>query len=180
MNLALSDAYRYLAQGEDELLKDCRQSRYQGSGPGGQKRNRVLSGIRLEHGPSGLQVSACEHREGGRNLEEAIRKLRLEMALQAEAGNEAAGGASGSKSAGVMVETVWPAFRIPVNPRHREFPNIALVALQCLVEYHGEAGAAAERLGVSTSALIRFFKTDKNLLAKAQSVRRAFGLHPFK
>jgi protein subunit release factor B len=47
---------------DDELLRQCAVDTYRASGPGGQKRNKTSSAVRLRHLPSGLSVIAEESR----------------------------------------------------------------------------------------------------------------------
>jgi len=47
---------------DDELLARCEVDLYRASGPGGQKRNKTSSAVRLRHLPSGLRVIAEESR----------------------------------------------------------------------------------------------------------------------
>jgi hypothetical protein len=61
--IAAEAAWAWLSLPPDALLKQCRQSRFQGSGPGGQKRNRVYSGVRLSHAGSGL-TGECVDSQG--------------------------------------------------------------------------------------------------------------------
>lgn len=71
----------WLALEPEALLRRCDQTPFQGPGPGGQKRNRVYSGVRLRHAESGLSAEASERREARRNLADALHRLRLAMAL---------------------------------------------------------------------------------------------------
>ena len=53
---------------DEKLLRECRIDRYQASGKGGQKRNRVLSAVRLTLAGGELVATSSEWREGGETL----------------------------------------------------------------------------------------------------------------
>ncbi len=65
------------------LLADCDVETYRSSGPGGQKKNKTESSVRVRHRPSGLVRIATESRSQMRNREAALE--RLWDALQARA-----------------------------------------------------------------------------------------------
>ena len=50
-----------------------------GSGPGGQKRNKTASGIRLTHIPTGISVRSDEERMQSQNLKIAFNKLAAKL-----------------------------------------------------------------------------------------------------
>ena len=58
-----------------ELEKEVRMSFLRGSGPGGQHRNKVESGVRLFHPPSGIVVTATDRRSQIQNRELAFERL---------------------------------------------------------------------------------------------------------
>ena len=62
---------------DDQLLAQCEVDTYRASGPGGQKRNKTSSAVRLRHPPSGLLVIAEAFRAGLR-LEEIQRLSRFD------------------------------------------------------------------------------------------------------
>ncbi len=66
----------------DELLKSCEEVNVKRSGPGGQHRNKVSTGVVLKHVPSGLTAEAAERRSQMDNRTMAIKRLRLRIALQ--------------------------------------------------------------------------------------------------
>src|SRR5436309_4277685 len=67
---------------EDQLLAQCEVDTYRASGPGGQKRNKTSSAVRLRHAPSGLLVIAEESRSQHENKARALRRLRRAFFLE--------------------------------------------------------------------------------------------------
>src|SRR5947208_16187820 len=65
-----------------QLLAQCEVDTYRASGPGGQKRNKTSSAVRLRHQPSGLIVIAEESRSQHENKARALRRLRRALWLQ--------------------------------------------------------------------------------------------------
>jgi len=49
---------------------------YRSSGPGGQRKNKVETAVRLKHLPSGMTVVATEHRSQADNRKLAFERLR--------------------------------------------------------------------------------------------------------
>lgn len=62
------------------LERDCSIEFFIASGPGGQHRNKVETGVRLVHQPSGIMVTATERRSQSANREMAFE--RMEERLQ--------------------------------------------------------------------------------------------------
>src|SRR5436309_16075133 len=70
---------------DQELLGQCALDTYRASGPGGQKRNKTSSAVRLRHLPSGLIVIAEESRSQHENRARALRRLRQALYLKVRA-----------------------------------------------------------------------------------------------
>jgi protein subunit release factor B len=71
----------------ESLERDCDMSFFVAGGPGGQHRNKVATGVRLVHRPSGIVVMATERRSQAANREMAFARLaaRLQAASQRQA-----------------------------------------------------------------------------------------------
>jgi len=67
---------------DEELLRQCRVETMRGTGPGGQKRNKTESAVRLIHRPSGVMSRHDETRSQHMNKRRALDGLRLALALQ--------------------------------------------------------------------------------------------------
>ena len=65
----------------ETLLTDCDIRRSRRSGPGGQHRNKVETAITIVHRPSGVSADASERRSRAENRAQAVRRLRVNLAL---------------------------------------------------------------------------------------------------
>ncbi len=70
----------HYATDRESLERDCEMEFFIGSGPGGQHRNKVESGVRLTHLPTGITVTATERRSQHANRDVAFERMaeRLE------------------------------------------------------------------------------------------------------
>jgi protein subunit release factor B len=67
----------------DRLARDCEITAYRSSGPGGQKKNKTESSVRVTHRPTGLVRIATEHRSQHRNRILALERLWDELRRRA-------------------------------------------------------------------------------------------------
>src|SRR5271167_3224477 len=65
-----------------QLLAQCEVDTYRASGPGGQKRNKTSSAVRIRHLPSELIVIAEESRSQHENRVKALKRLRQAFFLK--------------------------------------------------------------------------------------------------
>ena len=160
---------------DENLLRVCEQEPYQGSGPGGQNRNRSYSALRLTHRETGVYASASDHREGARNRAAALERLRLELALQW--GRELARLAPAERAEAASTEL---PFRAGAALSHPDFSRSVARALAAFLQADLQPAGAARALGVSPSALVRFFKRHKRVRDLIWSWRASAGLPPLR
>src|SRR5271163_1618507 len=67
---------------DQQLLAQCDVDTYRASGPGGQKRNKTSSAVRLRHAPTGLIVIAEESRSQHENKAKALKRLWYALFLE--------------------------------------------------------------------------------------------------
>ena len=61
------------------LALDCDVTAYRSSGPGGQKKNKTESSVRVRHLPTGITRIGTESRSQGRNRERALERVLAEL-----------------------------------------------------------------------------------------------------
>ncbi len=72
-----------LAPAIERLARDCEITPYKSSGPGGQKKNKTESSVRVRHLPSGIVRIATESRSQARNRETALERVLEELERRA-------------------------------------------------------------------------------------------------
>jgi hypothetical protein len=162
---------------DGQLLEQCEVDTYRASGPGGQKRNKTSSAVRLRHPGSGLIVIAEESRSQHKNRARALRRLRQALylklrdddltpaALAARPEFQQARNADGRLNLGRKDPRFWPA---------------AGVVLDVLAAVGARVSDAAAALGLSTGNLIAFLESDPKLWEQANVLRTRLGLKPLR
>jgi protein subunit release factor B len=67
----------------DRLARDCEIVPFKSSGPGGQKKNKTESSVRVRHLPSGVTRIATESRSQTRNRALALERVWTELERRA-------------------------------------------------------------------------------------------------
>jgi hypothetical protein len=158
-----------------QLLAQCEVDTYRASGPGGQKRNKTSSAVRLRHTPSGLIVIAEESRSQHENKAKALRRLRqaFYLKIREPLGDEASErpevltcrDGSGRWGVGRRDPRYWPAIGL---------------ALDVLNATEAQVSTAAERLGITTANLIDFLGLDAKAWEQANVLRHKFRQKPLR
>jgi RF-1 domain len=156
---------------DTERLAQCDVDTYRASGPGGQKRNKTSSAVRLRHRPTGLIVIAEESRSQHENKAKALGRLYKAFFLELRDPIE-------STPEVVRMRPDWIAFadgKLNLSAKNPLFWPTAGLALDVLNACQAQVSTAAELLGVSTANLVEFLRTDPKLWQAANRLRAAFG-----
>jgi hypothetical protein len=161
---------------DDQLLAQCEVDTYRASGPGGQKRNKTSSAVRLRHPPSGLIVIAEESRSQHENKAKALRRLRRALYLELR---ELAPPESPSHHPDYFPAR-GPDGKLHLSAKDPRFWPAAGIVLDVLAAVEARVGAAAELLGVTTGNLVDFLQTDPKLWQAANQLRARSGQKPLR
>lgn len=165
----------FLRLTDDELLVQCEVDRFRASGPGGQKRNKTDSAVRLRHRPTGLESLAVESRSQHENRARALRRLRLTIAVECREPADVAAYAPSDLVAGRH-----RGGRIEVATKHADYPLVVAEVFDVCEAAGWRLADAAKALGLSTAALGRFLEADPGVFRAANARRVALGLGPLR
>ncbi len=162
---------------DTQLLAQCAVDTYRASGPGGQKRNKTSSAVRLRHPPTGLIVIAEESRSQHENRARALRRLRQALYLKwrDHLSLEELVNLTSHPDYGVVREGQGRLRLGRKDPRY--WPIVGLI-LDVLQAFEARVSDAARALGISTGNLIDFLQSDEKVWEQANHLRKHFGLKP--
>jgi hypothetical protein len=161
-----------LALDDAALLAECAVHTYRASGPGGQKRNKTSSAVRLHHAPSGLIVQAEESRSQHENRARALHRLREAIAIRYRAPLPAP-----PRLPGEFVDGERTLHVSMHNPRGS---RVVATVLDALTLAGGQVAPAAEALGVTSSSLVRTLAGWPKAWVEANRIRTQAGLRALR
>jgi hypothetical protein len=164
-----------------QLLGQCAVDTYRASGPGGQKRNKTSSAVRIRHLPTGLMVIAEESRSQHENRARALRRLRQALYLQVRDPLPAK-----ALTAEVLAQhndyrqARNSDGRLQLGRKDPRFWPAAGVVLDVFEALEARVSMAAAVLGISTGNLADFLETDPKVWQQANRLRLEFGHKPLQ
>lgn len=163
---------------DEQLLAQCEVDTYRASGPGGQKRNKTSSAVRLRHLPSGLLVIAEESRSQHENKAKALRRLKHALYLRLRdslTADELSTIAQHPEIAAARVDG-----RLDVGRKDARFWPAVGVVLDVLDAAQARVSDAAKLLDVSTGNLVAFLQTEPKVWEQANVLRQRHGQKPLR
>jgi hypothetical protein len=169
VNTAISPRNLWLRQDDASLRKACLEERYKASGPGGQRRNKVQTAVRFRHPESGVTVHAEESRSLQENRVRALRRLRERIAMEVRAALDL----GSPELPPEFLAQRGPRGVLAVNRRNPAYPIVLATVLDALDAADGSYAGAARGLGLTTSQVLRFLRSDAEAWRAAEQLRRS-------
>jgi hypothetical protein len=162
---------------DSQLLEQCEVDTYRASGPGGQKRNKTSSAVRLRHLPSGLVVIAEESRSQHENRARALKRMRQALYLKVREELPADSSVTALEDFREARDQEGRLHLGRKDPRY--WPAVGVV-LDVLLALEARVSEAAELLGISTGNLIAFLASDPKVFEQANILRARFDHKPLR
>lgn len=157
----------WLMEDDEHLKEGCIIDFHKCSGNGGQKVNKTSSAVRLIHKASGLSAEDTRERSQARNLSNALKKLRLRIALKIRNA--------------VTEDSPLPVLSPPPSLNNVKTYSTALaLMLDYLMACCWDVSAAAEAMNVSKTKLTKLIFRDPAFLLEVNRGRSEKGLPPLQ
>jgi hypothetical protein len=183
---------------EEDLLSLCAIERVKRSGPGGQHRNKVETGIVIRctipapvvphtagnekqtaPEPQLFQAQAAERRSQLENKQVAIKRLRMILAIQYRTPVTDESVTILSQPSELWQKRVMRG-QLAVNTDHTDYAPLLAELMDDLHRVQWDLHPVVEARGVSMSQLVKFIKQEPQAFLKLNSERKQSGLHALK
>lgn len=167
--LACRDQARLLPA--ELLMRQCRVEAFRGPGPGGQKRNKTSSAIRMTHILTGISATGMELRSQIQNRNHALARLRRKLAIELRLPVDLP-----SFVRPEWLDQIPGAADLSIRPGNDRFDDVLAIVLDVTDAAGVSVSAAARALAVNTAALVAFLAADPGVWQKIASMRQGAGL----
>lgn len=150
-----------------QFLDQCDVDTYRASGPGGQKRNKTSSAVRLRHQPSGLIVIAEESRSQHQNKARALRRIRNALWIELRESIDVEKAIDHPRLTAVRNADG----RFTAQPRSAEYLPAVAVLLDVLDATKAAIRDAAQFVGTTSANLIDFLGADEQVWRAVNQLR---------
>jgi hypothetical protein len=155
------------------LLSHCDIRAVRGSGPGGQHRNKVSTGIVIKYLPLGVSGEATERRSQAQNREVAIERLRVRLA--AEVRTQGVEGAALAAFA-----DLYGGLRLRIAESNPDYPVVLALLLDRIYYCGGDLDPAAADLKTSPSQVLRLLRAQPEILQRVNRWRVLHDRRPLR
>ncbi|MEK6677107.1 MAG: peptide chain release factor-like protein, partial [Planctomycetota bacterium] len=159
---------------DEHLVRQCEVDHYRSQGPGGQKRNKTSSAVRIRHLPSGVMVTASEERSQHVNKARAIRRLRLAIAIHVESPSYE------DSIPDVLAEGIKEDGTFRISSKDPRYCQVIHELLCILRASEMAVGDAAQRLNMNTAPFVKLLQSEEKLWERVNQLRSNAGLKPLR
>jgi hypothetical protein len=169
-------AVDYLALDDAALLAACQIDTYRAGGPGGQKKNKTMSAVRLRLPDTGLITVGTESRSQHENRARALRRMRMAVALELRRPIDLDEYEPGS----ILRTCLTGKGQLQVGRRDHRYPHVLAEVLDVLAACEMRLARAATLIGITTANLSTLLRRDPKLLTQTNRLRREAGMKPIR
>jgi hypothetical protein len=167
----MQSIYYILAQDDESLMRDCRVTFYKSGGPGGQKRNKASTAVKILHTPTKIEAHSNDFRSQAENRSRALHRLRFKIAAEVRTAIDIR-----AYEPPAWIKPYKGGGQVHVNARNTDYARLAAHMLDLLAATDGKVSAAAALLGASSSSFTRLLKQEHIIWDAACQIRKSAGL----
>ncbi len=147
----------------NELLRACTIKGFQGSGPGGQHRNKTNTGVCLKLNPYNLEIKSSESRSASENKTHALHRMQMALALEV-------------REEPLPAEKLrFPGSQGRIQTSNPLFPLFIAQVLDIVYANKGDTKPAAKAFDLSPTALTKILHLNKSVVERLRIMRESFG-----
>lgn len=159
----------FVSFSDEALLRKCRMDIFKATGKGGQKKNKTSNAIRLTL--NHLSVTATASRSRQENISKAVKKMRMEIALDLFEVEE---NRSGVEKLPATLDSYIRKGMLRINEKNPLYAMFTGIMLDIYLGNRGDIRKIAEKIETSSSQIHRFISNHPALLQKINLLKQKF------